>query len=280
MRLETGIHQAAALALYRGAGYAERGPFGSTRPIRSAISWKRYYRIACCPRSGSSLNPSFRLPKGKMMRKLFVTAAVLPLLAFPGVAPADTSLGVSCRHARRGSRAVVRFEPARCGAPQCGRLQPHPVEDPRQHRLRHEAEAAEPGRCSETGFPFANNFRISAGAMFNRNKFSMKGQPTGGTFTINGTTYPASDVGSFDAQVDFNKAAPYIGIGYGRPINSGLFADIRPGRHVAGQPQVKDRRDLRRCDSRYASVHPAAKRPRRPSNPNSTTASTVSSTTP
>jgi len=28
MRLETGIHQAAALALYRRAGYAERGPFG------------------------------------------------------------------------------------------------------------------------------------------------------------------------------------------------------------------------------------------------------------
>jgi putative acetyltransferase len=28
MRLETGIHQPEALALYRGAGYAERGPFG------------------------------------------------------------------------------------------------------------------------------------------------------------------------------------------------------------------------------------------------------------
>ena len=28
MRLETGIHQAEALALYRRAGYAERGPFG------------------------------------------------------------------------------------------------------------------------------------------------------------------------------------------------------------------------------------------------------------
>ena len=28
LRLETGIHQAAALALYRHAGYAERGPFG------------------------------------------------------------------------------------------------------------------------------------------------------------------------------------------------------------------------------------------------------------
>src|SRR5207249_10775933 len=41
-------------------------------------------------------------------------------------------------------------------------------------------------------FPFANNFRISAGAMLNRNKFSMKGLPTGGSFTINGTPYAAA----------------------------------------------------------------------------------------
>ena len=32
MRLETGIHQAEALALYRRAGYAERGPFGEYAP--------------------------------------------------------------------------------------------------------------------------------------------------------------------------------------------------------------------------------------------------------
>jgi len=31
MRLETGIHQVEALALYRRAGYAERGPFGEYR---------------------------------------------------------------------------------------------------------------------------------------------------------------------------------------------------------------------------------------------------------
>ena len=32
VRLETGIHQAAALALYRGAGYVEREPFGEYQP--------------------------------------------------------------------------------------------------------------------------------------------------------------------------------------------------------------------------------------------------------
>jgi putative acetyltransferase len=32
VRLETGVHQAVALALYRGAGYVERGPFGDYQP--------------------------------------------------------------------------------------------------------------------------------------------------------------------------------------------------------------------------------------------------------
>jgi putative acetyltransferase len=32
LRLETGIHQAAAMELYRGAGYREIGPFGDYKP--------------------------------------------------------------------------------------------------------------------------------------------------------------------------------------------------------------------------------------------------------
>lgn len=32
LRLETGVHQPAALGLYRNLGYRERGPFGSYRP--------------------------------------------------------------------------------------------------------------------------------------------------------------------------------------------------------------------------------------------------------
>jgi len=32
LRLETGVHQAVALALYRAAGYVERAPFGEYQP--------------------------------------------------------------------------------------------------------------------------------------------------------------------------------------------------------------------------------------------------------
>jgi hypothetical protein len=78
-------------------------------------------------------------------------------------------------------------------------------------------------------FPFANNFRISAGAMYNGNKLTLSGKPSpGGTYTINGVSYPASAIGSLDGNVDFTKAAPYFGLGYGRPVGRGfsLTADL------------------------------------------------------
>src|SRR3954467_8602934 len=77
-------------------------------------------------------------------------------------------------------------------------------------------------------FPFANNFRISAGAMYNGNKLTLSGKPSPGNYTINGTPHPASDIGSLDGNVDFTKAAPYFGLGYGRPVGRGfsLTADL------------------------------------------------------
>ena len=41
LRLETGIHQPEALALYRSAGYRERGPFGSYLPDPLSIFMQR-----------------------------------------------------------------------------------------------------------------------------------------------------------------------------------------------------------------------------------------------
>jgi hypothetical protein len=75
--------------------------------------------------------------------------------------------------------------------------------------------------------------------MFNGNKFALNGKPSGSGYVINGTFYPAAQVGSFDAAVDFNKAAPYFGIGYGRPINSGLSLIFDLGVMSQGSPRSK-----------------------------------------
>jgi hypothetical protein len=75
--------------------------------------------------------------------------------------------------------------------------------------------------------------------MFNGNKFALNGKPSGSGYVINGTFYPAAQVGSFDAAVDFNKAAPYFGIGYGRPINRGLSLIFDLGVMSQGSPKSK-----------------------------------------
>ena len=172
------------------------------------------------------------------MRRLFVTAAVLPLLAFPGVAPADTSLGLRGGTLGGGVELSHAFGPrigVRLNADAYNYKQTSTYDDI-DYDMKLKLQTAS---LMGDWFPFANNFRISLGAMFNGNKFTLKGQPTGPGYTINGTFYPASDVGSFDAAVDFNKAAPYFGIGYGRPINSGLSLIFDLGVMSQGSPKSK-----------------------------------------
>src|SRR5258706_11959494 len=156
-----------------------------------------------------------------MMQKIFVTATVLPLLAFPGLAPADTSIGLRGGTLGGGaelSYALSQRAAVRLNADGYNRKQTS-TRDSIDYDMKLKLQTAS---LLGDWFPFANNFRISLGAMFNGNKFTLNGKPSGGFYTINGTQYSSTQVGSFDAAVDFNKAAPYFGIGYGRPINSGL----------------------------------------------------------
>lgn len=87
-------------------------------------------------------------------------------------------------------------------------------------------------------FPFSNNFRISAGAVYNGNKLTLNGVPSpGGTFTIDGVTYSSSDVSSLNGTVKFRKGAPYVGLGYGRPVGKGLLFTADLGVLFQGAPQ-------------------------------------------
>ncbi|GAB2891301.1 hypothetical protein GCM10027046_20090 [Uliginosibacterium flavum] len=72
-------------------------------------------------------------------------------------------------------------------------------------------------------------FRATGGLIFQGNKINLTGKPSGGTYTINGTTYQASDVGQFDGQIKWkNSAAPYLGLGWGSVSSTGIgfYADI------------------------------------------------------
>jgi hypothetical protein len=79
-------------------------------------------------------------------------------------------------------------------------------------------------------YPFANNFRISAGPMYNGNKVGLSTPTT--NLTINNNPYTAS----LDGQVDFKKYVPYAGIGYGRPVGRGLSLTFDLGVVFQGTP--------------------------------------------
>lgn len=61
--------------------------------------------------------------------------------------------------------------------------------------------------------------RLTGGVVYNGNQITGRGRPEGdGFYHINGRRYLPSDVGTLDGKVDFQKAAPYIGIGWGNAL--------------------------------------------------------------
>ncbi|HYD96986.1 MAG TPA: hypothetical protein VEC01_16780 [Noviherbaspirillum sp.] len=64
-----------------------------------------------------------------------------------------------------------------------------------------------------------SSFRVTGGLTYNANRINARGRPNAaGQYVIQGRLYNASDIGSVNGKVDFNKVAPYLGIGWGRQL--------------------------------------------------------------
>ncbi|MEN3277819.1 MAG: hypothetical protein V7631_3609 [Massilia sp.] len=86
-----------------------------------------------------------------------------------------------------------------------------------------------------------SNFRVTGGVFYNDTRFDAIAEPAQvGSFTLNNTRYNAADVGILVGKVDFRKAAPYLGIGWGNALSSergwSLGADI--GAFYQGEARV------------------------------------------
>jgi hypothetical protein len=82
-------------------------------------------------------------------------------------------------------------------------------------------------------------FRITGGFVFNDNKADVTGRPSGGSYTINGVTYPAAAIGSLSGTVKSgNRAAPYLGIGYGNVAGAGVNFYFDLGVMFQGTPKA------------------------------------------
>jgi hypothetical protein len=82
-------------------------------------------------------------------------------------------------------------------------------------------------------------FRITAGIIPNNNKIDVTGEPSNGTYTFNGNTYNASQIGSLSGTVKpGNSAAPYLGIGYGNVWTKGVNFYFDLGVMFQGSPKA------------------------------------------
>jgi hypothetical protein len=70
-------------------------------------------------------------------------------------------------------------------------------------------------------YPSENNFRFTAGAYYNNNQFDLVATPAlSESITIGGVSYTGAEVGKVNANVTFNKIAPYVGLGWGNKASS------------------------------------------------------------
>jgi hypothetical protein len=82
-------------------------------------------------------------------------------------------------------------------------------------------------------------FRLTGGIVGNNNKYDLSGTPSGGTFTVNGTTYQASDVGNLGGRVKSGKSlVPYLGVGYGNVAGMGVNFYFDLGVMFQGSPKA------------------------------------------
>jgi len=90
-------------------------------------------------------------------------------------------------------------------------------------------------------YPFRNWFRLGGGVFVNLNRLDGAGKPDQlGQITINGHSYPASALGQLEGKVEFKRASPYFGIGFGNPIKQdkhwGFYVDL--GAMYHGRPDA------------------------------------------
>jgi hypothetical protein len=72
--------------------------------------------------------------------------------------------------------------------------------------------------------PFGGSFRLSAGAVQSAT-LTAHAEPIANTYTLNGVTYSADDIGTATGTAKYESIAPYAGFGFGRALSpDGRFA--------------------------------------------------------
>jgi len=89
-------------------------------------------------------------------------------------------------------------------------------------------------------FPFEDSaFRLSGGAYYNGNELCAVGKPRNGTYRLDDVEYDAELINTLTAGGDFDKFAPYIGLGWGNNSSlEGLSFSLDVGMLI-GKPDIQ-----------------------------------------
>lgn len=63
-------------------------------------------------------------------------------------------------------------------------------------------------------YPFHGHFHLTGGVYYDDNRVNLTAIPVNGTYTLNGFSVPASQVGPVTGVVSYNRFAPYLGLGW------------------------------------------------------------------
>jgi hypothetical protein len=86
-------------------------------------------------------------------------------------------------------------------------------------------------------YPFGGGFRLSGGARINGNKADVTSTPAS-SIRVGSNTYTPAQIGTLSGNVDYNRVAPYVGLGYGGRVTSWLELGVDAGVLYQGKPRV------------------------------------------
>jgi len=177
----------------------------------------------------------------KMTQKAFMTAALAVCLSCPVIAAAEVNVGVSAMVGTTGlgihaAIPVLDNLNARFGFNTYNYNVDGSTDD-MDYKFKLKLSTFD---VLADWHPMQNNFRVTAGILWNGNKIDAKAKANSqGEYTFQGNTYDASNAGNLKGRIEFNDVAPYLGIGWGNsPKNRGWSFSGDLGVIFQGSPSV------------------------------------------
>lgn len=87
--------------------------------------------------------------------------------------------------------------------------------------------------------PFGGGIYVSAGKVINKSTIALTGTPTGGSYTFNGTSYPADSVGSVIGAIQLPQSSMFYGLGWDHTFGNSWPASLTSRIGMLRQDQVK-----------------------------------------